>query len=175
MAMEILERPDEWRATFEAGWLAHFRQTGEIDWKRYNRPRNTAAPRGRAVNLAVSRLILISSAGGYLRQDQQAFDAENDLGDYTIRLFPSNTDFAEIAFAHTHYDHAAVDADPQVLLPLRHLEDLVAEGRIGAQTANIISFMGYQPDVSRVLNEMIPAIIAAARAERADAALLVPA
>jgi hypothetical protein len=173
--MGILERPDEWRTAFEAGWLAHFRQSGEIDWKQYNRPRNATAPAGKAVDLRQSRLILISSAGGYLRRDHQPFDAENDLGDYTIRLFPSNTDFADIDYAHTHYDHAAVDADPQVLLPLRHLEDLVAEGRIGAQTANVISFMGYQPDVSRVLNQMIPAIVAATRAERADAALLVPA
>jgi hypothetical protein len=173
--MEILERPDEWRAAFESGWLAHLRQAGVIDWKRYNRPRNAAAPAGKAVNLADSRLILISSAGGYLRDAQQPFDAENDLGDYTIRLFASNAAFADIGYAHTHYDHAAVDTDPQVLLPLRHLEDLVAAGRIGAQTANLISFMGYQPDVSRVLNDMIPAIIAAARAEQADAALLVPA
>jgi len=80
----------------------------------------------------------------------------------------------DIAFAHEHFDHAAVDADPQVLVPLDHLADLVSEGVIGMLTANAISFMGYQPDVSRVLDELIPTLLAAVRAEGAQAALLVP-
>lgn len=175
MTPEILEQRDEWHATFEAGWLAHFQQSGQIDWKRYNRPRNSVAVASKAVDLARARLLLISTAGAYLLREQQPFDAENDLGDYTIRLLPTTSAFADIGYAHTHYDHSAVEADPQVLLPLRHLENMAATGQIGALTPNMISFMGYQPDVSRVLDELIPAVVAAARAEAATAALLVPA
>jgi hypothetical protein len=59
-------------------------------------------------------------------------------------------------------------------MPLRHLEALVREKKIGALTENMISFMGYQPDVIRVLDETIPPILRAAKEQQADAALLVP-
>jgi hypothetical protein len=39
----------------------------------------------------------------------------------------------------------------------------------------VISFSGYQPDVVRVVNELIPAVVEAAKAEQVDAALLIPA
>lgn len=171
---QILERRDEWLADFQQGWLAHFEQTGELDWQRYHWAKNSAAPAGPAIALRRSRLLLISSAGGYLRDRQSPFDAANPLGDYTIRTFPSATAFSELAYAHEQYDHTAVEADPQVLLPLRHLDDLVNAGMIGALASSVVSFMGYQPDLSRTLDELIPAILAAAQHERADAALLVP-
>lgn len=172
--MEILENRAAWEADFRAGWLAHYERTGITDFKQYIRPRNSSAPSGSGVDLSRSRLVLISSAGGYLPASQAAFDADNDLGDYTIRLLPISTPFSAIAYAHTHYDHTAVNADPQVLLPLQHLASMQSEGRIGALTPNVVSFMGYQPDVGRVLDELIPAVIDAVRADQAQAALLVP-
>ncbi|NJN16200.1 MAG: hypothetical protein HC822_07960 [Oscillochloris sp.] len=172
--MSVLEDRAAWEAAFRAGWLAHYEETGTADWKRYNRPTNQQAIGGPGVDLAASRLLLISSAGGYIAASQKAFDAENNMGDYTIRRIPMTTDPTEIAFAHTHYDHTAVDSDQQVLVPLGHLNDLVRAGTIGALTPNMISFMGYQPDVSRVLDTLIPAVVAAAKAEGAQAALLVP-
>jgi D-proline reductase (dithiol) PrdB len=173
--VEILEQRAAWLAAFQAGWLAHYTQTGETNWKIYQRPTNSMAPSGRGIDLAQSRLLLISSAGGYLPASQPPFDADNDLGDYTIRVIPSATLLDALAYAHTHYDHTAVDADAQVLMPLRHLEALVAEGVIGALTPSLLSFMGYQPDATRVIDETLPAILQIAQAEGAQAALLVPA
>jgi D-proline reductase (dithiol) PrdB len=119
--------------------------------------------------------MLISTAGGYLPDRQAPFDAGNPLGDYTIRVFPSSTPLDRLAYAHTHYDHAAVDADPQVLVPLDHLRDMVTEGQIGELAPPVVSFMGYQPDLARVVDETAPAIVHVAGAEEAHAALLVPA
>ena len=48
-------------------------------------------------------------------------------------------------------------------------------GRIGELAPSIVSFMGYQPDVTRVVDETMPAVVEAARAAEADAVLLVPA
>jgi len=172
--MEILENMDQWQADFEQGWLAHYQATGEFDWTRYNRPRNNSAPSGPGIELSKSRLALITTAGGYLPASQEPFDAENALGDYTIRRFASHTPLDVIAYAHTHYDHTAVNEDPQVLLPLGHLADLVDEGVIGELAPSVISLMGYQPDAVRTVEEAIPAIVEAAQAERIDAALLVP-
>ncbi|MFQ5611101.1 MAG: glycine/sarcosine/betaine reductase selenoprotein B family protein [Anaerolineae bacterium] len=174
--MNILENLEQWQAEYEGGWLAHYRATGEMDWKRYNRPKNSAAPAGPGIDLGRSRLALISSAGGYLGRSQEPFNTDKAaLGDYTIRRFPTATPLADLAFAHGFYDHAAVDEDPQVLVPLRHLEDLAAGGVIGELAPSVISFCGFQPDVVRTVNELIPAIREAAKAEQIDAALLVPA
>ncbi|MEW5960101.1 MAG: glycine/sarcosine/betaine reductase selenoprotein B family protein [Chloroflexota bacterium] len=156
--------------------MAHYQATGKFDWKRYNRPKNSTAPAGPGVDLRQSRLALISSAGAYLRDSQAPFNIDfAALGDYTIRLFPSSTPLTALAFAHGFYDHTAVNEDPQVLVPLRHLEDLVREGVIGELAPSVISFCGFQPDVERTINELIPAILEAAQAEQIDAALLVPA
>lgn len=172
--MNILDNRSEWEAEFNANWLAHFEATGETNWKIYNRPNNAEAPAGKAVDLAQSRLVLISSAGGYVPGASPPFDAENDLGDYTIRLIPSPTSLNEIAYAHTHYDHTAVNADPQVLVPTHHLYQMVEAGDIGELAPFTVSFMGYQPNIARTVDETVPAVVAAALAMQAEAALLVP-
>ena len=172
--MDIIENFEQWQTDYFEEWLPHYEKTGELVWLNYPRAHNRTAPAGPGIDLAQSRLLLISSAGGYLRDEQEPFDAANDLGDYSIRTFPVNSPFERIAFAHEHYDHTAVNADPQVLLPLKHLQDMVTEGKIGALTA-VISYSGYQPDVGRILNDTIPAILEAAQVEKAEGALLVPA
>lgn len=173
--MDILENLDQWYNEYQSGWLAHFKETGETDFSIYNRPRNALAPSGPGIDLTKSRLILITSAGSYLADSQSAFDAADPLGDYTIRLYPSSTPLDKLAFAQEHYDHAAVREDPQVLVPLRHLEDLVHEGLIGELAPNVVSFHGYQPDVTRLIKETIPIILEVVQEEKAYAALLVPA
>ena len=119
--------------------------------------------------------MLISSAGAYLRQSQKPFTTNKaDLGDITIRQFPASTPLEALAFAHVAYDHTAVDEDPQVLVPLRHLQDMVNEGLIGELAPSAISFCGWLPDVVRTINELIPAVVEVAKAEEVEAALLVP-
>jgi D-proline reductase (dithiol) PrdB len=170
----ILEEPEAWAAQYRAGWLKHHQDTGEFDWKQYNKPTNACACPGGAIKLSQARVVLISSAGGYLRDGQAPFDAADPYGDYSIRVFPTSTPLDQIAIAHDHYDHQFVDADRQVLLPLRHLEDLAREGEIGSVASNVISFMGYLPDAARVAEELAPLIVEAVYAEQADAAFLVP-
>jgi hypothetical protein len=172
--LSIIENPLEWLKDFQRGWLATYEKTGKPDWKTYNRPRNHFAPSGPGVNLAKSRLMLISTAGGYLADEQRPFDEQNPLGDYSIRVIPSDTPLPEIKYAHTHYDHKYVDEDPQVLLPLKHLEDMVGEGFIGEVAPVFVSFSGYQPNVIRVVKEVVPAIIRVAKEHAIQAALLVP-
>jgi hypothetical protein len=172
--MEVLEDRERWREAFRRGWLAHFEATGEFDWSMYKRPTNTQSPAGPAIDLAGAQLVLISTAGGYLPGEQDRFDAADPLGDYSIRRFPASTGLDRISFAHGHYDHSAVELDAEVLLPLRLLEEMRQEGRIGRISDSVISLMGYQPDVIRVLDEAVPAVVSAVKEQRADAALLVP-
>jgi len=172
--MDILENKAQWQADYRSNFLEHYHRTGTLDWKLYPHPRNRQAPPGPGVDLSAGRLMLISSAGGYLTGGQQPFDAAHLLGDYTLRLIPRATTPEALVFSHDHYDHAAVDRDPQVLMPLGHLEDLTREGLIGDLSPSAVSFMGYQPDVARVVDKVIPPILEIAAAERINAALLIP-
>lgn len=172
--MTVLDNYTQWHNNYSSGWLAAFQQTGKINWDLYPWPSNNSDVAGPGIDVRKARLVLVSSSGAYLPASQPAFDAENDLGDYGIRLIPLATPLRQIAYAHTHYDHTAVNADPQVLLPLNHLDEMMAVGEIGDLADNVISFMGYQPDLGRVVDECIPAIVAAAQRERANAAVLVP-
>ena len=173
-SIPVLEDQEAWVTRYRDGWLKHHQDTGEFDWKLYHKPANTQSVAGDAVRLSQSRVVLISSAGGYLRDLQTPFDASHPYGDYSLRLFPTNTPLGNIAIAHDHYDHQFVDADRQVLLPLRHLEDLAHEGIIGSVSPNVINFMGYLPDAARVADELVAQIVEAVYAEKADAAFLVP-
>ncbi len=173
--MEIVENLEQWKNDYERGWLAHRQANGQFNWDLYPKVKNRTAPTGPGIDLAKSRLALISSAGGYLPDSQEPFDAQHPLGDYSIRLFPAGTPFLALAYTHEHYDHTAVNEDPQVLLPLLLLKEKVAQGEVGELAPSVISFMGYQPDVGRVVNETVPAIVEAAQAEAVDAALIVPA
>jgi len=157
--MAILENKESWAKIFREGWLAKLQKTGNFYWKTYIFPENHTPVAGPGLDLKSSRLMLISSA--------------DPLGDYTVRTFPSSTHLENLAYAHDHYDHTAANDDPQVLLPLGHLREMATENRIRSLTS-VVSFMGYQPDISRLLDETIPAILKIARSEHADAALLVP-
>ncbi len=171
---KIFENLEDWKKTYIDEWLAHFERFGDINWKIYQRPQNHTPVAGAGIDLSTSRLMLISSAGAYQPEMQQPFDAPNPLGDYGIRVFSPDTPFINLAYAHDHYDQKAVKKDPQVLLPLAHLREMVIDGKIGTLT-KVVSFMGYQPDVSRVIDETILAILGIAEKEKIDAALLVPA
>ncbi len=173
--MDILENRERWYEDFSQGWLAQYQKTGDLNWDCYKRPSNHQIPAGPGIDIGEARLLLLSTAGGYLKDQQEPFDAANPLGDYSLRTFPTSTAFDQIEFSHDHYDHFAVREDPEVLLPLRHLEDMVIAGKINELTESVISLMGYQPDVTRTLDETIPAVLSAAKEMDANAALLIPA
>ena len=172
--MEILADKAAWAAHYRANWHAEAQTTGRANWKVYQHPRNELAPGAPGVDLAVSRLLFITSAGAYLPGVQEPFDAASLFGDHTMRTFPSNTPLEALAYAHDHYDHQYIAADPQAALPLGHLAELVAAGRIGALTPSVISFMGYQPDSAGMVDELVPPVVAQAKEEHAQAALLAP-
>ncbi len=172
--MDILENREAWEAHFKANWLAHYEETGETNWKLYQYSKNEDSPSGKAIDLSQSKLLFVTSSGAYLKDSQDAYDAANPLGDYTVRTFPFATDFSEIAYAHDHYDHQYVDDDPQSLMPLRLLETMQSEGIIGELADTVVSFHGYAPYATRVVDETIPQILAIAKEMEVDAALLVP-
>ncbi len=175
MTNAILDERDAWSEAYESGWLAHLRATGEMDWKRYPRPRNAPLARSSGIDPQQAKLLLVSSAGGYNPTTQEPFDAANPFGDYTIRELPFfDHDPATLGFAHDHYDGTARDEDVGVLLPHRLLEERHASGLLRDIAPTFVSFSGYQPDLRRVVDELCPRAVEVALREHATAALLVP-
>lgn len=172
--LSIMEAPLEWLRAFQDNWLDHLEKTGETNWSVYTRVTNKFPPSGKAVQLHRSRLLFVTSIGAYLPGQQAAFNNFNPLGDYTIRQIPSRISLEQLEFSHSRFDQTAVRRDAQTLLPLRHLENLTAEGRLGSLAPEFISFQGYHPHAIRVVKELIPTILEAALTQEADAALLIP-
>lgn len=172
--MEIAEKLDKWTTDFNDGWLKEVNQHSRINWNVYSYIKNNNSPKSTGIDLSKNKLLLISSAGGYLSSNDTPFDASNPLGDYSIRTFPISANFNNIRYSHDHYDTTAVKQDAQVLLPLRHLKSMVEENIIGEICDTVISFMGYQPDVNNVITKTIPAILDIVKKGKVDAALLVP-
>ncbi len=112
--MEILENKEQWSADYHNNWLADRQAKGKSDWSIYQKPHNSWTPGRPGVKLSQSRLILVSSAGGYLPASQQPFDAASPYGDYTLRTFPSATPFQALAYAHDHYPHDMIDQDARL-------------------------------------------------------------
>jgi D-proline reductase (dithiol) PrdB len=131
--------------------------------------------------LAESRIALVTSAGIYLKRSQPSFDLEHeqthpDWGDPTWRSIPSSASPEDIAVAHLHINDEDLLADPEIALPMRRLEELVAEGVVRGAVGHHVAVMGFQ---DRRLKEWhrrtAPEITAHLREQGTDGVILAPA
>lgn len=121
--------------------------------------------------------VAILTTGGVHLPDQQPFDMANPDGDATYRVIPGTTPVEQIMITHKYYDHSDADADMNVVFPLAHFRDLVAEGVIGALAREHFGFMGHIEGAQLpLLNEKTaPEVAAKLRADGVDFAFLTPA
>ena len=127
-------------------------------WQPLRKPLNTA------------RIGMLSTSGAYAL-GQMAYHYKDDC---SFRAIPTGTPNAELRFSHITENYL-VDAkqDPSTIFPLRTLRGLLAEGFIGQLADTVFSCMGGIYSQRRVREELAPALLAAFRVERVDAALLV--
>ena len=129
--------------------------------------------------LAECTVALVSTAG-VARRDDRPFDEEGERrnpwwGDPSFRVIPLGTGEQDIRIHHLHIDPHFGEADLDVVLPMRRLVELAAEGLVGRAAPSHYSIMGYILDARELTGETAPAIAARMRAEQVDAAALVPA
>lgn len=120
-----------------------------------------------AISLARARVALITASGAYL-QGQAPFDL---AGDHSYRLIPADMPSARVLFASGGYDHTDVNRDPNVMLPLERLQELVAAGHVGGVTDAHIGFQGGGGDLDLVRERLGPAVVSRLREMHADAVL----
>lgn len=130
--------------------------------------------------LAKSRIALVTTGGLYHLGHDRPFDQERERrepawGDPSYRVLPTDMDLKDVGVSHLHISPKDVLADPNILLPVERMKELVAEGRVGSLAAKAYSFMGYQgfpADHSGWKGKYGPEVLAALQAERVDAVLL---
>lgn len=162
------------------GWLEEVRPLLEVkDWKgafpSFPFPQTAGTPwTPLGKPLEQCRVALLSTAGVYLRDTQEPFDAENYEGDWSFREVPCDLRPEQTAIAHTHYDHANAEEDLNCVVPLAPLQGLVAEGVIGELISPFFSISGYCTRADMVAEETGPRIAERLRELGADVLLNVP-
>ena len=132
-----------------------------------------------AKRAAEARIALLTSAGIYVRGEQPPFDLESERrrpewGDPGWRAIPAAG--GELAVAHLHIDGADLVADPEVALPRRTLDALVAAGVVGSAASVHFSLMGYQArDLDGWRRATAPELVERLRRDRVDGLILAPA
>ena len=134
-------------------------------------PEFESTPWASPPSLAQATVAIVTSAGLH-RADQDRFEGR---GDTSYRML--NRDDRELILGHwsSNFDRAAYVSDHNVVYPIDRLEELAADGTIGAVAPRHVAFAGNQPDtVSEVRLDSGPAAAAQLRADGVDVAILTP-
>ncbi len=123
--------------------------------------------------------VALVSTAGVARNDDRPFDQEGERrnpwwGDPTFREIPLGTTEKDIKLYHLHIDPRFGEEDLDVVLPMRRLAELAEEGVVGRPAPTHYSIMGYILEPKELVEKTAPAIAERMRAERVDAAALVP-
>lgn len=147
-------------------WVGREGQRTPIPWAPLPKP------------LADCTVALVTTAG-VARLDDVPFDQERERrnpwwGDPSWRFVPQGTTEAEVGLYHMHIDTRFGREDLDVVLPMRRLAELAAEGVVGRPADVHYSTMGYQLRPEVLEGQTAPAIAREMKARGVDAAILVP-
>jgi len=128
--------------------------------------------------LSECTVALLSTAGIACHGDQP-FDQEGERrnpwwGDPSYRTIPLGSTEKDVRLYHLHIDPRFAEADLDVVLPMRRLQELADEGLVGRPAPTHYSTMGYILDPEELVSKTAPAIAERMRSEGVDAAALVP-
>lgn len=122
------------------------------------------------VDLANATVAIVTSAALH-RAGDEAF-SNGDTGYRTI-----GRQDRDLVLGHwsPNFDRAGFTADLNVVFPIDRLEELVADGTIGAVADIHLSFAGNQPDdLATIIHDSGPAAAAELKAAGIDVVLLTP-
>ncbi len=121
------------------------------------------------------RVAMVSSAGLVVPGDRP-FDQSVKGGDWGYRLIPGDAEVTGLEEHHRSdsFDHAGLEADRNLALPLDRLHELAAAGEIGDVAPRHVSLMGSVTAPSRLRKKTAPAVAELLTAGDVDIALLVP-
>ncbi|HYE29874.1 MAG TPA: glycine/sarcosine/betaine reductase selenoprotein B family protein [Methylomirabilota bacterium] len=121
------------------------------------------------------KLGLVTSAG-FLVPGQKGFDQYWPGGDISYRVIPMDVNVRTLIEDHRSptFDHAGINADQNLALPLDRARELAAQGKIAALNGRAISFMGSLTAVGRLTTRTAPEAARLFVEDQVDVALLTP-
>jgi D-proline reductase (dithiol) PrdB len=105
------------------------------------------------------------------------FHAEQPENDPSIRILTSTAEPQTLVntFPGQAFDHAGLEADANLLIPLDRLRELVADGEIGELAPREVSMCGHLPKPRHLIDSVAPEIARMFVHDGVDVVLLVPA
>ena len=118
---------------------------------------------------------MVSSAGLVVPGDEP-FDGSVRGGDFSYRSVPADTPVASLEEHHRSdsFDHAGIETDRNMGLPLDRLHELADKGDIGSVAPRHISLMGSITAPGRLVKRTLPLVVEALTSDEVDAALMIP-
>ncbi len=125
--------------------------------------------------LASCRVALVTT-GGLVAAGGEPFDDAVRGGDWSYRVIPGDVDVASLGEFHrsSSFDHAGIEADRNVALPLDRLRELALDRTIGEVAPRHLSFMGSITAPGRLVQRSAPEAAELLVRDEVDVALLVP-
>lgn len=120
--------------------------------------------------LSTATVAIVTSAALHTADDTAFTGA-----DTSFRLIDSDRRDLILGHWSPNFDRAAIALDLNVVYPIDRLEELAAQGVIGAVAPRHVSFAGNQPDdLATIRLDSGPTAAAALRADGVDVVLLTP-
>lgn len=154
------ERWTDWMKPGGHGALADVRNE-RLAWTPLSKP------------LSECTVMLVTTGGVHLRT-QEPFDVMKEDGDWSLREIPRDTAPEALMITHTHYNHLDADRDINVVFPIERLPELRDEGVIGDTARTHFGLMGWVPNPTVTVRDTVPAMVATAKSEGVDIALMTP-
>jgi len=128
-----------------------------------------------AKELGECRVALLSSAG-LVAPGDPPFDQNIRGGDFSHRWIASDVDVQALEEHHRSgaFDHAGIDADRNVGLPLERLRELAERSAIREVAPRHVSLMGSITAPGRLVKTTLPRVVEGLRGDGVDVVLLVP-
>jgi D-proline reductase (dithiol) PrdB len=124
--------------------------------------------------LRALRVALLTTANLHRRDDAPFTTLESRLGDTTFRVVAHELPEAELALDAPYVDAKYIPRDPEVALPRRALDALVADGTIASAAPRHYSFAQGIVRPLPALAESARAVAALLRQDEVDALVLLP-
>lgn len=126
--------------------------------------------------LGEAKLALVTTAGIHHR-DQPPFDMQDRDGDPSYRVLDGETLLGDFRITHDYYDHRDARKDPNIILPLDRIRELVNEGLLGGLAKTHYSFMGHidGPHIVTLVEKTAREVAERLKSDRVDLVLLTPA
>ena len=125
--------------------------------------------------LSTSRVAIVSSAG-LVVPGEPPFDPDVRGGDFSYRVIPGDAPVQGLEEHHRSdaFDHAGIETDRNMAMPLDRLHEMAAEGQIGSVAPRNISLMGSITAPGRLVKHTLPQVADLLIEDHVDVALMIP-